>query len=589
MERPVLRRAMCRVLLTGALPAFLSAATGAEGGALSLWPVDPLVKVLRSHEPPAAPPSAVAIDAARGEIENGQIAFRSAAAVARLTASATPLAAEGSAALAAPRVRFVGFVPLDHNTAPHLGETGEQVLVAKAPVDLPDPLLEDSSIGVQPNQTGALWLTVAVPDDARPGRYSGHVVVDADGAEHRVPVAVEVHPAQLPRQMTLKVVNWYYPVVLTHTYRTTWWTEKHWQLIEADARSMRLHRQSVGHVILNETVQAVEDANGAIRFDFRHFDRMVETFRRAGLPWVLGSALAGRHVWHSKDFYAIPLKLTKPDGSTGRFPAPEDPDSSDEARKRVWVATEAFERYLAAFLPVFQKHLEEKGWLASYLQHLADEPVHTNAAAYVRLGKLVRRFAPKLRRAEAVRTTNIVGGLDIWAPLLNELDRQMAFYKARQEAGDEVWFYTCERPRGQYMNRLLDYPLLKTRLLHWANYATGTTGYLHWGFNPSWGNPFKNPGEVPGDAHLVYPGVARLRGAPESEDKLHSLDSLRYEALRDGIEDYELLRLVAGRDRAAADALCRAVVRSLTDYTLDPGEFNEARRRLLHAASALAR
>jgi hypothetical protein len=428
---------------------------------------------------------------------------------------------------------------------------------------------------------------VAIPEDAAPGAYEGQVVLAADGEEQRVPISVKVYAARVPRQMSLKVVNWYYPVVLTHTYQAPWWTEKFRKLIEADAQSMAAHRQSVGHVMLHETIRAVQDGNGAVTFDFADFDRMVETFRKAGLPWVMGSALAGRHEWMSKDFYAIPLPLTKPDGSKGQFPAPEDPASKEEAKKRVFVTTDAFEKYLAAFLPVFHKHLEEKGWIESYIQLQADEPVGSNAAAYVRLGQLVKKYAPKLRRAEALRATNIVGALDIWAPVLDQLGHQMKFFKERQAAGDEIWFYTCERPRGKYMNRLIDYPLIKTRLLHWANFATGTTGFLHWGFNPSWGNPFQNAGDPPGDGTLVYPGVAKLRGAPASEDRLHSLDSIRYEAMRDGIEDYELLRLLAAKKPEEADAICRSVVRSLTDYTLDPTEFNQARRKLLEAAGNL--
>ncbi len=580
---------MNRLLLLGIASALgpLVADGLAGEGVLRVWPVDPLVKVLRSDEPPASPAQGVFIEAARGDIENGQIAFRCSADMARLTASATALKSAARKELAPPRVRFVGYVPIRKNTAPHLQETGEQVLVAKAPVELPDPLLEDSSIPAKSVQTGAVWLTVVVPDDAAPGTYEGGIFVAADGAELKVPVAVKVYAARVPRQMSLKVVNWYYPVVLTHTYQAPWWSEKHWKLIEGDAQSMAAHRQSVGHVMIHETIRAVQDEKGAVTFDFANFDRMVETFRKAGLPWVMGSALAGRHEWMSKDFYAIPLPLTKPDGSKGQFPAPEDPASKEEAKKRVLVMTDAFEKYLASFLPVLQKHLEEKGWIESYIQLQADEPVGSNAAAYVRLGHLVKKYAPKLRRAEAIRATSIVSALDIWAPLLDQLGRQMEFFKKRQAAGDEVWFYACERPRGKYMNRLIDYPLLKTRLLHWANFATGTTGFLHWGYNPSWGNPFQNAGDPPGDGTLVYPGVAKLRGAPPSEDKLHSLDSIRYEAMRDGIEDYELLRLLATKKPDEADVICRIVVRSLTDYTLDPAEFNQARRRLLEAAASL--
>jgi len=559
----------------------------ADETAIRVWPVDPLVKVLRTDLPPREPADGVAIDACRGEIENGQVAFRAGGEIKQLTAAATPLATAAGSKLEPPRVRWVGYVPIRKNTEPHLGETGPQVLVAQAPVELPDPLLEDDSVTADAGRTGAVWLTVRVPADAAPGRYRGQVILTADGRKHSLPVQVTVHAARLPPAMTLKVVNWYYPVVLTHTYRVKWWDEPFWDLVAADARAMAEHRQSVGHVTLHETIVATEREGGDVALDFKHFDRMVETFRAAGLPYIMGSALAGRHEWMSKDFYAIPMKLACRDGSTGMYPAPLDPKSPDEAQKRVWVTSAAFEQYLAAFLPAFQRHLEQKGWLDAYIQLQADEPVHTNAAAYVRLGQLVRQYAPKLRRAEAIRATKIVGALDIWAPLLNDLDRNAPFFKERSAAGDEMWFYTCERPRGRYMNRMIDYPLLKTRLLHWANYATNTTGFLHWGFNPSWGNPFQNAGDPPGDGHLVYPGVARLHGAPPEYDKRHSLDSLRYEAMRDGIEDYELLRLLSAKRPDLADGICRAVVRSLTDYTLEPAEFNKARSTLLQAVSRL--
>ncbi len=158
----------CVVGTMGLLAASSWQALSGEPG-LQAWPVDPLVKVLRTDERSASPPKGVFIESARGDIESGQIAFRCSAGVAKLSASATsPKSLEGKE-LGAARVRFVGYVPIEKNTEPHLAETGEQVLVAKAPVELPDPLLEDGSIPVKAGQTGAVWLTVPVPDDAAPG------------------------------------------------------------------------------------------------------------------------------------------------------------------------------------------------------------------------------------------------------------------------------------------------------------------------------------------------------------------------------------------------------------------------------------
>ena len=76
---PVCRIAVALGLLLGLQPRGLSGEAGVR-----VWPVDPLVKVLRSDEAPASPPVGVLVEAARGEFENGQVAFRAASDVAKL-------------------------------------------------------------------------------------------------------------------------------------------------------------------------------------------------------------------------------------------------------------------------------------------------------------------------------------------------------------------------------------------------------------------------------------------------------------------------------------------------------------------------
>src|SRR5690606_1352327 len=77
------------------------------------------------------------------------------------------------------------------------------------------------------------------------------------------------------------------------------------------------------------------------------------------------------------------------------------------------------------------------------------------------------------------------------------------------------WFYTCLWPKGNYANRFIDLPLIKTRLIHWINHKYAIDGYLHWGFNWWTEEPFAEttfindtggnllPG---GDSWIVYPG-----------------------------------------------------------------------------------
>ena len=69
------------------------------------------------------------------------------------------------------------------------------------------------------------------------------------------------------------------------------------------------------------------------------------------------------------------------------------------------------------------------------------------------------------------------------------------------------------------------------------------------------------------------------------------MSSLRFENVRDGIEDFELLQMLSlrkGDAGAAGRRLCDRLMRSLTDFSADPGEFMEARRQLLEELDRLA-
>ena len=158
-------------------------------------------------------------------------------------------------------------------------------------------------------------------------------------------------------------------------------------------------------------------------------------------------------------------------------------------------------------------------------------------------------------------------------PILDHLHRDYEFFRQRQKAGDEVWFYTCCGPTGSYANRFIEQPLIKPRLLHWINFRYGVTGYLHWGFN-CWEpghtafdeTMFRWPG---GDQWIVYPKDGKL------------LSSIRLEAMRDGIGDYELLSMLAERDPAAAQKLAAETILDFNRYDTDVARFRARRLQLL--------
>jgi hypothetical protein len=227
------------------------------------------------------------------------------------------------------------------------------------------------------------------------------------------------------------------------------------------------------------------------------------------------------------------------------------------------------------FFPALIRHLKTRGWDKIYTQHLVDEPIDENADSYRDIANLLRESEPAMRVIEATQTPKLVGCVNTWVPVLHHFHRDYDFFRERQKAGDEVWFYTCTGPKTNYANRFIEQPLIKPRLLHWINFRYNATGYLHWGFNywnlstsPFDETRFNFPG---GDQWIVYPKNGRL------------LSSIRLEAMRDGIADYELLSMLAERNSALAQKLAAESILDFNSYDTDITNFRARRLKMLKA------
>jgi len=550
------------MMLSAALLTLTAVDAMANGTGFSVWAADALVKVLPTASAPTKPVGKVTIDAVRNEYESAQVVVTAQSAIEKLTFKVGKLEGPDGAK---PRVeaRFVGFVPVTRGTT----DTPAEKLVAKAPADIPDPLLVSSSVSVEAGKSRPIWLTAYVPKSAKTGTYTGSVELVGDGASVSVPITVNVHAFTLPDVRTLYLTNWFDEGHVASGQKLRPWEEGHWKMLEAYARMMAEHRQNVVITPIMELIKGHDDGKGDLTFDFSRFDRWVEIFIKAGaIGYIEGSHLGGRGEWTAPDFDATRPTVFSPDGSVQPKPA-------------VKVTSEQERVFLSQFLPALQSHLEAKGWLGIYIQHLCDEPIPENAESYKKLSAYARRYAPKIKIIDACMCSQLVGALDIWVPQPPHYESDIKFFRERQEAGDQVWFYTCLSPKGKYMNRFIDFPLIDVRLMHWVNFKYGLTGYLHWGLNYWQGDPYKDlepnwGGDSylpPGDSHIVYPGP---RGP---------ISSIRFETLRDGVEDYELLKLLESKDPKKARKICDSIVRSLTDYTLDPAEFRKARAEIVKA------
>jgi hypothetical protein len=528
-------------------------------GHIQVWAVDPLVKVFRDAEPSGGE---ALCEVARGECATWQIVVRSGRPIAGLRAAIGHFRRQegGQANLGGAQARYVGYVPVDRPI-----HTPPSDQLRKPPADFPDPLLEKAAVDVAAGEAQPIWVSLPVPMDATPGAYEAELTISGQvgGEPQRIEVllSLEVYDVAVGASR-LWVTNWFFVNAAHLAVSAEPYSIAYWELLRRYARNMAAHRQNVALIPVLSLAEYRVGNDGELEIDFEHFDRWVEIFKEEGVVGrIEGGHLGGRSGgWQSQ--FVVRIKKVE-NGAV--VDASVDP------------AGEEADRFYGRFLPALAAHLEERGWTECYAQHLADEPIAENIESYRAIASLVHRYAPGFKIMEACHTKDLVGAIDVWVPQLNYLHRDFGHYQNRQRAGEEVWFYTCIYPQGEYANRFIEQPLLKTRILHWINYRYGITGYLHWGYN-HWRaeSPFEHTTlshdgtYLPaGDAWIVYPG------------ETGPIDSIRFEAMRDGIADYELLCVLGDRNPEAARAIAARHVLDFDRYALDLSAFRETRRELL--------
>jgi hypothetical protein len=543
------------VLLTSALLA------SSSNLPLASWRVDPLTKVFPNNLKDPSKSGAVVPLLARNGHATIQIAIRSEAGIDALNAQVEmqgPVTAQ---------IRHVGYVPVATNTP----NSPESELAREAPALFPDPLLEAFPFRLKAKRTEAVWVTLYAPSDTQPGEYSGKVTLSSGSKTIATEnFKVKVTKATVPAVQTLQVTNWFTlgKATLGRQFKLDKDPDAYERVLSNIGKVMADHRQNMLLTpvldLAGPTVQG-----GQIHYDFAPLDRWVGTFQKAGL---IGT-IEGGHLLSRKSGYDTAMIVPGYAIEDGKVV--DKQFDTDDPRA---------EQFLNSFLSSLYAHLKEKGWMDHYVQHIHDEPHGAETAVYNRYGKIIRKNLPGIPTVDAVGLDQDLGFFadvsDIWVPVLGSFDNQFDKINDHVAKGGRAWFYTCVAPQGKHLNRFIDYPLVKTQLLHWFNFRYNLTGFLHWGGNYWSPEPQRDVQLVindnttllpPGDSALVYPN-------PSKES---ILSSIRLEAMREGIEDYGLLTELAKRDPEKAKRLAAKAIPHITDYVRNVAEFRAIQRELM--------
>jgi hypothetical protein len=480
--------------------------------------------------------AALRLACARGELVAWQACFR------QLDARAVKVHLE----VAAPAdwdvsIRRIGYVPMLHLSTQT--EATDLEGLGHVPGLVPDPLFPEQSGLVGPYETQAFWVTARVPRDAPADIRDISVRFAVAGEDDPPPmeVSLNVAPTAIEPRRGLPVTHWFYADALCDWYGVDPWEERFWGLVAPYMRDLAQHGANCQYVPLftpptdgvkrpTQLLRVREGEEGRYAFDWTDVDRWVDLALDSGAEWFEWTHLFTQ--WGVQN--ALRIYRDNAD-ETSLLWAPDTAATSPTYRG-----------FLAQFLPAFHRYLSEKGLLERSLFHLSDEPHgEEHKRAYAEARAVLRDLAPWMRVADALSEVAFAreGLTDIPIPSIRTAKQ------FQDEGFEQSWAYFCCGPRGPYVNRLTDTPLLKIRMIGWLLYRLGAKGFLHWGYNYWYRsqtrqliNPYQElaaenwPGWAAGDPFVVYPG------------KDGPVDSLRWETFALGLQDYALLQS-AGFDR----------------------------------------
>ena len=458
----------------------------------------------------------------------------------------------------------------------------------------PDPLLPaqfGSAVQVPADAT-AFYILVHVPTGTPAGDYSGTLLVTEDDQVTPVPVSLHVWAFSLPADRVATV----FPI-------------------------------SLGHVR--------DSVKSAIPWTYQNqkrvFDAYYAMFAQHGISPAMLNPIPSYipSSGHAKLDYAGPLlgQYLNPGPNGPGFSATRVPLDTHWPVERPQMPGNA---KVQTYLTDLFRYYKTNGWQDKTYTWVYDEP---GGSAQEHLAGAVARLVHQASAAAGFRERTLVtdeprpktidnrgansflfNDIDIWATRIYRFWDNLPAINAQLAAGKQVWMYTYAwNPHtAAAPTFLIDEPTSEEHAIFWMMYKWNVTGLLYWQTNlwvTAGGGGYRDPYQHPlsfrgkvlkfnGEGSLIYPGYEPRLGL--NNPYAPPVSSLRFEALRDGTQEYAYLKLASGdtipsATRAALSGLARSMAGqaaffpvgykhkrqyNLPTYQRDPDFYANARIRL---------
>lgn len=387
----------------------------------------------------------------------------------------------------------------------------------------PDVLDNLPCINILPNTARPIWVTLDVPADAAEGTYSSTFQLFADGKKKKTfTFQLEVLPQTLPPATEWKfhLDLWQNPYAVARVADVEKWSQAHWDALHAPMKMLANAGQKVITATLNKRPWngQTEDAfdsmigwtkkkDGSWEYDFTIFDDWVNFMIDLGIKDQINC------------YSMVPW---------GNFLFYTEEETGEEVRIAAAPGTQEYADIWVPFLKEFTKHLDEKGW-REITRIAMDE---RNPAEMKAMLKLLEETAPGIGVALADNHKSYKEYPDQLTDLCvahgAEVDSKDRAYRA-QKGYITTWYVCCA---DVFPNIFTFSAPAEGAFIGWYTVAADFDGFLRWAYN-SW---VKDPlldsrfrTWPAGDTYVIYP---------------EGRSSIRFERLREGIQDVEKIRIL---------------------------------------------
>ncbi len=441
---------------------------------------------------------------------------------------------------------LVKYVLTDQFLNEHSGSCGPRDN-EKVPIHLsPDLLSSENSFEPENQGTRPVWISIDIPPDTQAGLYSGEIIRNSKSGSVSHSISLEVLNKELPppAEWAFHLDLWQNPFAVARYHKVELWSEKHFDLLRPYLEMLA----GAGQKCI--TVTLIDRPWGFEKPCFDDFRSMINWIRKKDGTWEYDYSVFDKYVRLAMDcgiekqincYTMVPIE-----NNFTWF----DAKRSEVVIQKLFPGTREYEEHWKPFLSDFRNHLRKMGWLEKTTIALDEREEDEMKKMF----RFLKEAAPDFKIAMAgFYHAGISSSIYDFSSNWRDYGRiPTDSIIPRRKAGLITTYYVaCGIPKP---NNFTFSPPAESCYEGWLASAMGFDGFLRWAYNSWPENPLTDSRYTKwpaGDTYFIYPGP---------------LSSVRFERLREGIQDFEKIRILQKEFLTNPSAEAKLLKKRLNDF-----------------------